>query len=102
MCGSGTGAWARMGHCILCQTFTLQLIWEFNWEFKYFDIVSVPVLVPVPHKFCLIRTIRLMKEKCRCWLILITFTLCIIIGIVLNFEVYANYESTFMVDSQLG
>ena len=36
------------------------------------------------------------------WLILIPFTLCIIIDTVLNFEVYANYESTFMVDSQLG
>ena len=45
-----------MGHWILCQTFTLQLMWELKWVL-YFGIVSVLVLVPFPypHKFCLIR-----------------------------------------------
>ena len=50
----GPGNGTRMGHCILCQTFTLQLMWELK-QVLYFGIVSalVPVPVPFPHKFCL-------------------------------------------------
>ena len=45
--GSGPGPeWVT----ILCQTFTLQLMWELK-QVLYFGIVLV--LVPVPHKFCL-------------------------------------------------
>ena len=49
-CRNGTRT--RMGHCILCQTFTLQLMWELKWVL-YFGILSVPVPVLFPHKFCL-------------------------------------------------
>ena len=54
LCGNGTGTGTRMGLCILCQTFTLQLMWELKWVL-YFGIVLVPVpiQVPVPRKFCL-------------------------------------------------
>ena len=46
--------WGRMGHCILCRTFTLQLMWERDL-YLYFGIVSVPVavLVPFTQKFYL-------------------------------------------------
>ena len=39
-----------MGHCILCKTFTLQLIWDRDL-YLYFGLVSVPI--PFPHKLCL-------------------------------------------------
>ena len=43
---TGTGT----GNCILCRTFTQQLMWD--WDlYLSFGIVSVPV--PLPYKFCL-------------------------------------------------
>ena len=42
----------RMGHCILCRTFTLPLMWDRDL-YLYFGIVSVLVPVPFPHMFCL-------------------------------------------------
>ena len=38
LCGNGTGTGITMGHRILCQTFTLQLMWELKWAL-YFGIV---------------------------------------------------------------
>ena len=40
LCGNETETRTIMGRCILCQTFTLQLMWEFKWVL-HFGIVLV-------------------------------------------------------------